>query len=113
MTHDDFDQIKNAQMKLKKKTECRSNYWRTWFASRRNRPGWVGGAAAGAAVEVVLVGHWVHWLVEQLVLSWVVWQVVRLVKIDPTVEDAHWRENYINQPTYYGTTKANYPDLKL
>lgn len=30
--------------------------------------------------------------------------------IDPTVEDAYWRENYSHQP-YYHSARSNYPDL--
>ena len=113
MTHaDDFDreQIKNAPDEVKKELNADPITGEPGSHPVGTGLRAAGGAAAGAAVGSVggplgtLVGGAVGAVVGGLAGSAVG------EAIDPTVEDAYWRENYINQP-YYGTTKANYPDL--
>ena len=81
--------------------------------------GAVGGAAAGAALGSVAAGAAIGSTAGPVgtLIGGAVGAVVGGIAghaaaeaMDPTVEDAYWRENSLNQ-SYYNATKGMYPDL--
>ena len=107
----DREQIKNAPDEVKKELNADPITGEPGSHPVGTGVGAVGGAAAGAAVGSAggplgtLVGGAVGAVVGGMAGS------AAGEAIDPTVEDAYWRENYTQQP-YYNAAKTTYPDLE-
>ncbi len=107
----DRDRIKNAPEQVKKDLNADPITGEPGSHPVGTGVGTVGGAAAGAAIGTVAgpVGTLVGGVVGAVVGA--VAGHAAGEALDPTIEDAYWRENSVNQP-YYNASKATYPDLE-
>lgn len=112
MTTSDYDRdrIKNAPDQVKKDLNADPITGEPGSHPVGTGLGAAGGAAAGAAIGTAAgpVGTIVGGVVGAVVGGLAGHAAGEA--IDPTVEDAYWRENSVNQP-YYTSSKNTYPDL--